>query len=100
VLAVLVRAGPHVRLNVLDVSVAVRTPNESPCSRRSTPHLAPILHTSCTILLVCLRRAYLHTTSCTSATPARCVISVNSPKPLARPRTAFAPRHAAAHLAH
>ena len=77
-LAALARAGPHVHLNVLDVSVAVRTPNASPCSRRSTPHLAAILQRSCRAVLVCTRRATFHSASCIRSTPTRRVMGDNS----------------------
>lgn len=78
-LAALARAGPHVLLNVLEVSLAVRTPNMNHCSRRSTLHLAAILQRSCRAVLVCTRRASVDSASCTNGTLARRVISANSP---------------------
>jgi hypothetical protein len=77
-LTALARAGPDVRPNVLEVPVAVRTPNASPCSRRSTRHLAAILQRSCRAVLVCTRRATVHSASCTRSTPTRRVMGGNS----------------------
>ena len=46
-----------------------------------------------------MRRASVHSASCTSGTPARRVMDGNSAESLPCPRTPLAPRHTAAHLA-
>ena len=63
------------------------------------PASCTILHTSCTISHTGLRRAAPHTASCTRGAPARTVTGATSHEPLARPRAACKPCHAAVHLA-
>ena len=77
----------------------MRTPIARPNSRERLTHLAAILQPSRRAVLICMRRASVHSASCTSGTPARRVMDGNSAESLPCPRTPLAPRHTAAHLA-
>ena len=70
----------------------MRTPIARPNSRERLTHLAAILQPSRRAVLVCPRRASVHSASCTSGTPARRMMGGNSAQPGSCPRAPLVPR--------